>query len=128
MKGEWIMKQLQQREEIRARKDTKHVSNGFAMALLFGLLSCATGVMAAETRLEPGFQVTSGSVVIDVGIAHPAASDWNNDGLQDLILGTTSPDGNIRVYLNTGTEFEPAFDGFTNVQSGGRDIVDQANC
>ncbi|MBN2591330.1 MAG: VCBS repeat-containing protein [Sedimentisphaerales bacterium] len=42
----------------------------------------------------------------------PCTADWNNDGLMDLILGSKS--GNIRVYLNIGTEAEPQFSELNN--------------
>ena len=43
--------------------------------------------------------------------------DWNNDGKKDLITGEN--DGYIRIYLNTGTDPNPAFSGFTYLQANG---------
>ena len=42
----------------------------------------------------------------------PCTADWNNDGLTDVILGSKS--GNIRIYLNIGTEAEPQFSELNN--------------
>lgn len=43
--------------------------------------------------------------------------DWNNDGKKDLITGER--DGYIRIYLNTGTDQNPAFNGHSKLQVGG---------
>ncbi|MFC1499266.1 FG-GAP repeat domain-containing protein, partial [Verrucomicrobiota bacterium] len=47
--------------------------------------------------------------------------DWNNDGRKDLVTGYTL--GEIRIYLNTGSDLAPAFNngssGFTLLQVGG---------
>jgi hypothetical protein len=43
--------------------------------------------------------------------------DWNNDGKKDLLTGEY--DGSIRIYLNTGTDADPAFSGFTYLQAAG---------
>jgi hypothetical protein len=43
--------------------------------------------------------------------------DWNNDGKKDLITGENN--GNIRVYLNTGTDDNPSFSGHFTIQKGG---------
>ena len=42
--------------------------------------------------------------------------DWDNDGRKDLITG--GRDGYVRIYLNTGTDADPAFSGYTNLQVG----------
>jgi hypothetical protein len=43
--------------------------------------------------------------------------DWNNDGKKDLITGENS--GNIRIYLNTNTDADPQFSGYTLLQESG---------
>lgn len=43
--------------------------------------------------------------------------DWNDDGKKDILTGENS--GNIRIYLNTGTDEAPAFSGYTMLQVGG---------
>jgi WD40 repeat protein len=47
--------------------------------------------------------------------------DWNNDGKKDLIVGDT--DGKVRIYLNTGTDASPVFNGFTYLQAGDADFT-----
>ena len=37
--------------------------------------------------------------------------DWNNDGKKDLLLGKwQSTAGQVRLYLNVGTDAAPVFD------------------
>jgi hypothetical protein len=59
---------------------------------------------------------------IDVG-GHsvPSFVDWNNDNLNDLIIGAKN--GKVRVYLNGGTESNPGFSDYFYVQSNGTDLV-----
>ena len=43
--------------------------------------------------------------------------DWNEDGKKDLITG--GYDGRVRIFLNTGADSAPVFDGYTLLQVGG---------
>lgn len=43
--------------------------------------------------------------------------DWNSDGKKDIVTGENS--GNIRIYLNTNTDADPVFSGYTFLQVGG---------
>ncbi|MFC1781176.1 FG-GAP repeat domain-containing protein [Planctomycetota bacterium] len=68
------------------------------------------------------------SMSIDVkvpGYSVPSVSDWNNDGLKDLIVGQGGggEDGKIRVYLNFGTNDEPLLLAWFYVQSEGGDLT-----
>ena len=88
-----------------------------AVALLAPL---ALGVTPRFTAPE---QVEDGGVPIDVGnYGSPAMYDWDQDGAKDMILGQFSQ-GKIRLYLNTGPDSAPEFDGYTFFQSGGNDIT-----
>jgi hypothetical protein len=46
--------------------------------------------------------------------------DWDGDGRKDLIVGERN--GHIRIYLNTNTDSDPGFSGYTLVQEGSRDF------
>jgi len=46
--------------------------------------------------------------------------DWNDDGRKDLITG--GYDGKVRIYLNTGTDSDPVFSGYTHLQLAGADF------
>jgi hypothetical protein len=72
-------------------------------------------------NLGPEELVEAGGLDIDVGTySVPSYVEWNNDGLKDLIIG--GGDGKVRVYLNGGTESEPAFSNFFYAQSDGNDL------
>jgi len=67
--------------------------------------------------------VTDNGTPIDVGnYGAPAMYDWNLDGVKDLVLGQFTQ-GKIRLYLNTGPDSAPQFDGYTFLKSGGVDIT-----
>jgi hypothetical protein len=62
------------------------------------------------------------------GYSVPSFVDWNNDHLQDLVvgeggaIGTVTP-AKVRVYLNRGTEAEPLFKDYFYVQADGKDLT-----
>ncbi len=63
----------------------------------------------------------NGEEIVVPGYSVPSFADWNNDGLQDLIVGEGGggAPGKIRVYLNVGTEADPCFADYFYVQSNG---------
>ena len=100
----------------------------------FGFLLFALPLLSAVTVMSapPGFGSSSPVLCngspIDVGTySDPLVVDWDQDGLNDLIVGQFSegqPDeGKVRIYLNTGTNQTPVFAGFEYMQADGVDIV-----
>lgn len=79
--------------------------------------------LAASAALEDGVKLAADGKVIDVDVGHlvPCSVDWNEDGRKDLIVGQFSG-GRIRLYLNRGTDAEPAFTDFTYLRAGGKEI------
>ena len=81
------------------------------------------------TTLSPQQVVTYGqptSPILVAGYSVPAMADWNNDGLNDLIVGegaTFDNKAKIRVYLNSGTANAPFFTNYSYAQSNGRDLA-----
>ena len=55
----------------------------------------------------------------------PSLADWNGDGLQDLIVGEKTADGQgkVRVYLNTGAAAAPVYEAFVYAQAAGGDLA-----
>ncbi|MHC4146082.1 MAG: FG-GAP repeat domain-containing protein [Planctomycetota bacterium] len=81
---------------------------------------------ASLLNLGPEQIVQSGGADIGVpGYSVPSYVDWNNDGLQDLIVGEGSGSypAKVRVYLNVGTASSPQFPGYTYAQSSGGDLT-----
>ncbi len=59
------------------------------------------------------------------GYSVPSFVDWNNDKLNDLVIGEGGGygDAKVRVYLNAGTESEPKFSYYFYAQSNGSDLT-----
>jgi len=59
------------------------------------------------------------------GYSVPSFVDWNNDKLNDLVIGEGGGfgDAKVRVYLNVGTESEPQFSDYFYAQSNGSDLT-----
>jgi hypothetical protein len=96
-----------------------------AICLLLGYcmtvipLSQAT---AREPMLQVGERVLSGGQPLKVEAhAIPCVHDWNNDGRKDLIVGYRYGD-KVALYLNQGSDSQPEFSGFVNLQANGEDI------
>jgi len=92
-------------------------------------ICCSAALVAAVCALAspPIYQspvfLQAGGVTIDVGYyGSPCVYDWNGDGLKDLILGEFNY-GNIRLYLNSGTNAAPVFTTYTLMQADGVDIT-----
>lgn len=88
------------------------------------VLAAAAALAAAAPPVygAPSMLVAD-SVTIDVGYyGAPCVTDWNGDGLKDLVLGQFDQ-GKIRIYLNSGTNSSPVFTTFSYMQSGGVDIT-----
>lgn len=72
--------------------------------------------------LDSGSNIEAGGVPINVGgRAAPAVDDWNGDGKKDLLVGNF--DGNIKIFLNEGTDTAPVFNSSYNLMfSNGREV------
>jgi len=98
-----------------------------ASVLIFFGFFCALSASAAVPGFEAAQFIQDGGSVLDVGYGSaPTVVDWDNDGRKDLVIGTQYNGGKVRLYLNTGTDEAPLFDGYVHLQSGGVDITDPA--
>ena len=90
------------------------------------------GAVPAYAELGP---VEAGGAEIDVpAYSVPALSDWNNDGLTDLLVGEKVTEycgpcvgdrdyGKVRLYLNEGSQANPQFGAWAYIQSGGTTLA-----
>ena len=98
------------------------------LTIVFAAAPIAARAYAGDLllRLGPEELVQAGGANISVlGYSVPSLADWDNDGLNDLVIGEgpSSSTGKVRVYLNAGTASNPQFSGFTYVQSNGSDLT-----
>lgn len=89
------------------------------------LVTAAFGLAlpSALAAFQEGVRLKANNEAIDVEIGHlvPCVTDWNSDGKKDLIVGQFAG-GKIRLYLNSGSDAEPAFKGFECLKAGGAEI------
>lgn len=72
--------------------------------------------------LRPGASISNSAGVIVVGsYAIPCVTDWNGDGRKDLLVGY-QPNGKIAVFLNCGSDAQPAFTNSFRLQAAGADV------
>ncbi len=74
-------------------------------------------------ELAEGRMIEAGGEAIDIHVGHlvPCVADWNNDGKKDLLVGQFAG-GMIMVYVNTGTDESPVFEGSRTLLAGGAPI------
>ena len=73
-----------------------------------------------NTNLSP--VLDSGTFVINNGDdrATPIVNDWDGNGKKDLIVGNLT--GTIQIYMNQGTNENPSYGSYSNLQVGGVDF------
>lgn len=116
---------------VRTQKGVVLFIAAFLLPVLGGAASAVTwSTLGAGAKVKAGLQEIS----VD-RYAVPSLTDWNNDGLKDLIVGEgpagllSNLTGKIRIYLNSGTAKAPAFTTYSYVQSNGANLeVPAANC
>lgn len=89
----------------------------FPPRFLLGIaLSLPWLTAAGQIQLKPAKTLKAGNSNITPGsYATPIMTDWNGDGRKDLLLGY-QPAGKIALYLNVGTDAQPAFGAGANLQ------------
>ena len=87
---------------------------------LIGLALLPSGEENSE--LATPFRVKAGESFIDVEVGHaaPLFTDFDGDGLDDLLVGQFG-EGKLRVYRNVGTLGEPRFTEHKLFQAEGAD-------
>ena len=88
-----------------------------------GCLMLAAGLapvtLAQEVQFRPAQLLYAGATPLAPGsYAIPCVADWNGDGRKDLIVGYQTA-GKVAVYLNVGSDNNPAFASYANLQVGG---------
>lgn len=98
------------------------------MKILYLLTACSLLIFyGSDLKADaPNFifegKLESGGNPISMTCPVPTAVDWNNDGEKDLIIGDYY-NGNIYLFLNTGTDLNPVFSGNRKIDSNGTPIT-----
>ena len=90
--------------------------------LILVLSICLSAAAATPDYLPPFNVMANGAQIqLSIGHANPLITDWNGDGLKDLILGQYSS-GKLRYYENNDSNDSPMFSNYTFMQADGADI------
>jgi hypothetical protein len=91
----------------------------FTAGRLFTAGVLLSAVVLAQ-EFEPPVRLKAGDAFINVDIGHaaPYLYDWNRDGNRDLLVGQFGS-GQLRIYLNTGTNIAPKYETLEWFRAGG---------
>jgi hypothetical protein len=64
----------------------------------------------------------NGQEITDISWPSSCVTDWDGDGLKDLIIGEFSPNGKVRFYKNIATNTAPEFESYSYIKANGVDI------
>ena len=96
------------------------------MSALAGLVFCVIAQAQATRSADLGAPVrveVAGKLVdVQIGHAAPLVTDWDGDGLQDLLVGQFG-EGKLLIHENRGSRGSPSFNGAEVFQAGGTDGV-----
>ena len=80
---------------------------------------------AAEMTFQKGIKLNAGDkpIYFETGHLVPTVADWNGDGVKDLIVGHfAGNDGNVKLFVNHGTDAAPMFKRAIPLEAGGKPI------
>jgi len=90
----------------------------FIVVLFFPLLlSADVPTFAAPVKVQ-----ANGIPLTVSAHAAPCVVDWDGDGVKDLLVGQYTG-GNIRLYINSGTNAAPVFTTYSYLQADGSTIT-----
>lgn len=84
-----------------------------ALASLLALLQADGSALEAPFRVRDA----QGFVDVEIGHAAPLVTDFDGDGIPDLLAGQFDG-GKLRIYRNAGSAREPRFEGFAWFEAG----------
>jgi len=99
----------------------------FVFVVSLSLSLClGTFTSGSILNLGPEELVQANGMPIQVpGYSVPSFVDWNNDGINDLVIGEGGggANGKVRIYTNFGTDSNPQFQTYFYALTGGGDLT-----
>jgi len=99
----------------------------FVFVVSLSLTLClGTFTSGSILNLGPEELVQANGMPIQVpGYSVPSFVDWDNDGINDLVIGEGGGGsiGKVRIYTNIGTDSNPQFQTYYYAQAGGGDLT-----
>jgi hypothetical protein len=91
-------------------------------SLVVALLGLAPAGVDPARELEPPVRLEAGGKPIDTAVGHaaPFVSDFDGDGVRDLLVGQFG-EGLLWVYKNVGTNAQPKFAAGVKFKDGNAD-------
>jgi len=92
------------------------------LALALALVPSSTAPTTGADLFEKPFRLRDAQdwIDVDAGMAAPLVTDFDGDGLADLLVGQFG-EGKLRIYKNRGSAKAPRFDGFSWFRTGEQD-------
>jgi len=87
---------------------------------VLGLAAWASATMSDELVPPVRLEAAGKAIDTDVGHAAPCVCDFDNDGVQDLLVGQFG-DGLLWIYRNEGTNAEPKLATGVKFKDGAKD-------
>lgn len=91
------------------------------LRFLIMVLCLSVSAVALDYLPQTQIQANGAPIKLVVGHANPLVTDWNGDGLKDLLVGQYYG-GRVRYYINQGSNAAPVFGDFTHMKSDGKVI------
>ena len=104
----------------------KFFSPSNSVMLLMVILSCMNVSVYGQLNFDPESIVQAGGSDISVlDYSVPSFRDWDNDSLNDLIIGEGSgsySESKVKIFLNSGSQYSPQFNSYFYAQADGADL------
>lgn len=104
-----------------SRNNTTEVRMKLLLLSATLILGVFTQAVALDYQTPLQINANGTPIQLSLGHANPLVTDWNADGLKDLLVGQYTG-GKIRYYINEGSNAAPVFGSFTYMQADGNAI------
>ena len=96
------------RPAVRAAIERRRAIKGACLPVYHGAGNCIYDDFPEGSFIEAAGK----RIDVEIGHAAPLVTDWNDDGVSDLLVGQFAA-GQLRIYLNRGTNEAPRFEDYS---------------